>query len=212
MLLLISQITICSLFLIQSTFLYTCKRTPRNSTAYHCKRIGYRRTVTSQRVRSLQCQVRQCWLKSLKPTLLMSIPCTGNIPCRHPAGRTALTQSIGTLITNSTIHRILSFIRIGSIAKEGCTTLVLIYQSIIFRVILYTFFKYLISIVGYLTHTILHTPTTEPCRMTVVTVGFHTTIEIYDVIFIEYIVITDGCTHIPSKKTVVGALINTTIR
>src|SRR3712207_7444130 len=62
-------------------------------------------------------------------------------------------------------------------------------QRIVLGILLGALLEYLIVIVSYLTGVVLHTPTTEPRVVTVVGIRFQTTVEIYDMVIIEHIVI-----------------------
>src|SRR3712207_468249 len=84
-------------------------------------------------------------------------------------------------------------------------------QRIVLGILLGALLEYLIVIVSYLTGVVLHTPTTEPRVVTVVGIRFQTTVEIYDMVIIEHIVILQAGTHIPTKDTPIGTFKDTTI-
>ena len=142
----------------------------------------------------------------------MCIPCGRNVPCRHPAAVARLTQSVRTFVTIGSVDSVTSFIRIGGVSKECCAARVAVAHGIIVCTIFLSHLEHAIVVVGNFTHAVLHTPTAPPSRVTVVRVGFQTTIEVYNVDIVVNIVILCRCTEVPTEHTVVGAVEDTSIR
>ncbi len=213
-LLLISEVLVSKPSNIEAWFLIACWWTPWVVSLDDCTWVSdwRRTTVGSKRVAQLSSKVRQYWLKFLKPRLLVSIPCTRQVPCRQPTSATALTHTVCTLITICTSERITTLPRICSNTYESCTTLVGIFKAIVVRALLLWLLKHCVSPWRNLTHVVLHTPTTEPCSVTLYRVNLHSTIEVYDMVFVVYIIISSRCTEVVTEHAVVGTIQDTTIR
>ena len=87
-----------------------------------------------------------------------------------------------------------------------------ILHRIVWCILFLTFLKYLIVIEWNFTIFKLHTPSTEPCLLTVNRVTLHTTIEIDDMCVVNNIIISSTQTCVPSKEAIVSSFIYTTIR
>ena len=77
-----------------------------------------RTTVGSQRIRQAECQVRNGIVALLHPlteeTFLVDIPSARDVPRGKPAGRTGLTQLIGTLVAERAIDDVAPLVRIAT--------------------------------------------------------------------------------------------------
>ena len=62
----------------------------------------------------------------------------------------------------------------------------------ILRALLGSFLEHLVGIQWHFAFAVLQTPSAEPCGFAVIRVTFHTGEEVYNVIFVEHIVVGDG--------------------
>ena len=88
----------------------------------------------------------------------------------------------------------------------------LVFEIIIVGVLLRTLLEYLICVVWYFTHCVLHTPATEPSLVAVYIVSLHTAIEVHDVVLSKYIIVSCCETCVPLVHIAVCALVDTTVR
>ena len=153
----------------------------------------------------------QSRIKHLEPRLLVHVPGTRHIPCGQPARAACLAQPVGTLIAVGTVDGIATFPRIGGVGKECRTARVGVAERIVVGSLFLSFLEHLIGVVGNLTHLILHAPAAEPCLVTVVAVGLHTTVEVDDMVFGNHVVVGHRRTEVPAKEAVVAALVDTAV-
>ena len=144
-----------------------------------------------------------------EPRLLVSIPCTGNVPRWQPTCLGSLTKTVASLIAERTIDSVTPFIGIGGCAKESSTALMGVGQCEVVCIVLSTHLEHLISIVGNFTKAVLHTPAAEPVRGSVYAVHLHTAIKVHNMVVSIHVIIRCRGTEVP-RIHLVGMLVHDT--
>ena len=130
-LLLVCQVRVSEAVDLQTRFLVNSVRTPYVVATDDYVSICDGRLVTGQRVTCLNSSVRENLVQFLEPCLLMSVPCSRDVPCRQPAGACSLTQTVRTLVAYSTVDCITALPRICSSTEERNLTAVAVAYRVV---------------------------------------------------------------------------------
>ena len=85
-------------------------------------------------------------------------------------------------------------------------------KIVIIRVLLRAFLEHLISVVRNLTHTVLHSPSSEPSVVPVDGIDLRTSVQVKDMISGEDITVASRSAEIVAKHRIIRPLIDTTFR
>lgn len=115
------------------------------------------------------------------PFLLMKVPRTRDVPCRKPAGLTALSKLIGTLVADCAVQGVAAHIRICTIGEERGGADMSVGHGVVVTIFLIALLEHVVVVVRSLTHSVLDTPRAEPSSMTLGAVDLGTAEKIDDV-------------------------------
>ena len=142
----------------------------------------------------------------------MKVPRSGDVPCRKPAGLTALSKLIGTLVADCAVQGVAAHIRICTIGEERGGADMSVGHGVVVTVLLVALLEHVVVVVRSLTHSVLDTPRAEPSSMTLGAVDLGTAEKIDDVFFGECLAVIGCGTEIPTEQRVVSPLVDTAFR
>ena len=175
--------------------------------------VGDRRAVAGERVAQTERGVGEGFLEDIgEPSLLVCVPCAGDVVGRQPAGGCRLAQIVRTLVAESTRYLVAPFIGIGACSEVSQAADVGIRERIIVCSFLLEHLEGTVVELGNLACVEHHAPFPVEGLLAVYAVGLHTCIEVHDVRVVEDIVV--GCreTRVPAEEVVAGAVENTAFR
>ena len=168
-------------------------------------RVGDGGLVTRQRVAGLQRSVCQHVLEGLcKPRLLVSVPCSRDVPCRQPAGAGGLTQTVATLVAHRTVQRVAAHIRIGGGGKERSLAAVAVAQSVVHGILLAGLLEVLVVVSTQHALLIEHTYLGVVGLSTVYVVDLQTAVCVDDVFVCKHVVVAGRGAEVPGVHAVDG--------
>jgi len=142
----------------------------------------------------------------------MHIPCTGNIPSRQPAGRAWLSQTVGAFITTCACNDIPSLIWVSGSSEESYVTFLGISKVIIVCITLAQFLESKVIKERNFTVFILHPPAVKAICRTILSIRFHTCINVDNMRIIKHIIIWSSSTEVIAQHLILRCIIKTSLR
>ena len=214
MFLFIRQVFVLHLHDLQTRFRCIGIRTPRRIAVDVYKRVGNpcRTCIRRQTVRCFQRKVRKRRLQGFEERFFVHVPRTTHVPCRKPASRTSLTQTVRAFVTERTGDAVTPFIRVSTCGEVSQCSFFRIVQREIIGIVFLHLLERIVAEERNFTFIVYHTPTVETVVRTVLRVGLHTAVQVDDVVAVDNCVIRSRGAEVPAEHPIVSNIIETSFR